>query len=130
MGKWNTPSDLKYRDSDEWIRVDGNTATIGISDYAQDQLNDIVFVELPEVGTTFAKGDVFGVVESVKAASDLHIPVGGTVTEVNTAAEEEPELLNTDPYDKGWIIKITLDDASELDALMDSDAYDTYCEDR
>ena len=130
MGKWNIPSDLKYRDSDEWIRVDGNTAAIGISDYAQDQLNDIVFVELPEVGATFAKGDVFGVVESVKAASDLHIPVSGTVIEVNSAAEEEPELLNTDPYDKGWIIKITLDDASELDALMDSDAYETYCEDR
>ena len=130
MGNWNTPSDLKYRDSDEWIRVDGNTAAIGISDYAQDQLNDIVFVELPEVGATFAKGDVFGVVESVKAASDLHIPVSGTVIEVNSAAEEEPELLNTDPYDKGWIIKITLDDASELDALMDSDAYETYCEDR
>jgi glycine cleavage system H protein len=130
MGKWNTPSDLKYRDSDEWIRVDGNTAAIGISDYAQDQLNDIVFVELPEVGATFAKGDVFGVVESVKAASDLHIPVSGTVIEVNSAAEEEPELLNTDPYDKGWIIKIALDDASELDALMDSDAYETYCEDR
>lgn len=130
MGKWNTPTDLKYAKSDEWIRIEGGNATIGISDYAQDALNDIVFVELPEVGTKLAKGHSFGVVESVKAASDLNMPVGGTVTEVNSALEDDPELINTSPYENGWIIKISVDDAAEADDLMDADAYDTYCETR
>ncbi len=130
MGKWNTPADLKYRETDEWLRIEGDSGVIGISDYAQDQLNDIVFIELPEVGATYAKGDSFGVVESVKAASDLHIPVGGTVTAVNNAAEDEPEILNSDPYDAGWIIKIKLTDAAEAGDLMDAAAYDKFCEER
>ena len=130
MGKWKTPADLKYIESDEWLRIEGNTAVIGISDYAQDQLNDIVYLELPDVGTAYAKGDSFGVVESVKAASDLHIPVGGTVTEVNSAAVDEPELLNADPYGAGWLIKITLANAAEADDLMDAAAYDKFCEAR
>lgn len=130
MAEWNTPSDLKYRDTDEWVRLEGDTAVIGITDYAQDQLNDLVFVELPEVGAKFSKGDVFGVVESVKAASDLHIPVSGEVTETNSAAEDEPELLNTSPYDKGWLVKVRLDDPAEVDELMDAKAYAAYCEDR
>jgi len=130
MGKWNTPADLKYRDSDEWIRIEGDAGTIGISDYAQDQLNDIVFLELPEVGATFKKGDSFGVVESVKAAADLHMPVGGTVTEVNSAAEDDPEMLNAAPYSDGWLIKIKLDDPAEADDLMDAAAYDAYTEER
>lgn len=129
MGKWKTPSDVKYGKTDEWIRVEGDTALIGITDYAQDQLNDIVFLELPDVGAKFASGDTFGVVESVKAAADLHMPVGGTVTEVNNAAEDEPELLNSDPYET-WIIKVTLDDPAQLDDLMDAAAYDKFCEER
>ena len=100
------PAELKYRESDEWLRIDGDTGTIGISDYAQDQLNDIVFVELPEVGASFAKEEIFGVVESVKAASELHMPVSGTVTEVNSGVEDEPETVNTDPYQSAWLVKI------------------------
>ena len=130
MGKWNTPADLKYRESDEWIRIDGDTGTIGITDYAQDQLNDIVFLELPEVGTAFKIGDSFGVVESVKAASDLHIPVSGTVTEINSAAEDDPELLNSDPYGEAWLVKVKLDNPTEVDNLMDAAAYETLCEGR
>jgi glycine cleavage system H protein len=130
MGKWNTPADLKYAQTDEWVRIEGDTATIGISDYAQDSLNDIVFVELPEVGAKLAKGEPFGVVESVKAASDLNAPVSGTVTAVNNDLEDQPELINSDPYGKAWIIKIKVDNASEADALMDSVAYNTYCETR
>ncbi|MAS32944.1 MAG: glycine cleavage system protein H [Anaerolineaceae bacterium] len=130
MGKWNTPADLKYSKSDEWLRIDGDTATVGITDYAQDQLNDVVFLELPEVGAAFGADSVFGVVESVKAASDLHLPVSGTITEVNHAAEDEPETVNTAPYDAGWLVKIKLNNPAEADSLMDADAYTTYCEDR
>lgn len=130
MGKWNTPADLKYRESDEWIRIEGDTGTIGISDYAQDQLNDIVFLELPEVGATFAKGDSLGVVESVKAASDLHVPVGGTVTAINSTAEDDPEMINADPYGEAWLIKIKIDNPGEADDLMDAAAYEAYCEER
>ncbi|RMF80151.1 MAG: glycine cleavage system protein GcvH [Chloroflexi bacterium] len=130
MGKWKTPDDLKYTKNDEWLRIEGDTATVGISDYAQDQLNDIVFVELPDVGASLDKGDSFGVVESVKAAADVYMPIGGTITEVNNAVEDQPELLNTDPYGEGWIIKFTIKDASEANDLMDSAAYDAYCEDR
>jgi glycine cleavage system H protein len=129
MGKWKTPDDLKYAKTDEWLRIEGDEGTIGISDYAQDQLNDLVFVELPEVGAKFTKGQAFGVVESVKAASDVNIPVGGTVTAVNNALETEPELINADPY-KAWIIKIKIDNPTEADALMDAAAYTAYCETR
>jgi glycine cleavage system H protein len=130
MGNWNTPADLKYARSDEWVRLEGESATIGISDYAQDQLNDIVFVELPEVGSKVAKGETVGVVESVKAASDLYSPISGTVTEVNTALQDQPELINSDPYGKGWIAKLKVTDASGADDLMDAAAYAAYCENR
>lgn len=130
MADFKTPADLKYARSDEWVRIEGSSATIGISDYAQDALNDIVYVELPEVGATIAKGEVFGSVESVKAASDLYLPVGGTVSEVNSALEDEPELINSDPFGKGWIIKLTLDGDAATSDLMDADAYAAYCEDR
>lgn len=130
MAGWNTPSDLKYARSDEWVRIEGDTATIGISDYAQDQLNDIVFVELPEVGATIEKGGSVGVVESVKAASDLYAPVSGTVVAVNSALESEPELINADPYGKGWVVKLKLSGEAAVDDLMDAEAYAAYCASR
>jgi glycine cleavage system H protein len=125
-----TPADLKYLRTDEYIKIEGENGTIGITDYAQDQLNDIVFVELPTVGAKFAKGEVFGAVESVKAASDLVMPVGGTVTEINSALEDQPETINASPYEKGWMIKIKIDDASEADGLMNVAAYEDYCKTR
>jgi len=124
------PSDLKYTKNDEWLRIEGNAATVGITDYAQDQLNDIVYVEFPDVGAEFDQGASFGVVESVKAASDIYMPIGGTITEVNSPLGDEPELINTDPYGKGWLIKFTIKNASEADSLMDSAAYTAYCESR
>jgi glycine cleavage system H protein len=130
MANWNTPADLKYARTDEWLRVDGDSGTIGISDYAQDALNDIVFIELPEVGAKFASGESFGVVESVKAASELNMPVGGTVTGVNEAVVENPELINSDPFGEAWLIKIRLDNPAEADSLMDAAAYAAYCETR
>ncbi len=130
MPTLKVPSDLKYTKNDEWLRIEGDTATVGITDYAQDQLNDIVYVEFPDVGSENAQGAAFGVVESVKAASDIYMPVGGTITEVNNALEEKPELINTDPYGKGWLIKFTVKNVAEADGLMDSAAYTTYCESR
>ncbi len=124
------PADLKYTKNDEWVRIEGDSATVGISDYAQDQLNDIVYVELPDVGAAFAQGGSFGVVESVKAASDLYLPIGGTVTEVNSELQDTPELINTDPFGKGWIVKIKVSNAAEADSLMDVEAYKAYCESR
>lgn len=110
----------------EWIEVDGNAGTVGITDYAQGQLGDITFVELPEAGATVKKGDAPCVVDSVKAASDVYAPVSGTVTESNGALEGEPELVNTDPENGGWLFRVTLSDPSELDGLMDKAAYDAY----
>ncbi len=130
MADLKTPADLKYTKNDEWVKIEGDTATIGISDYAQDALNDIVYVEFPDVGATFEKGKTFGVVESVKAASDIFMPIGGTVTEVNSGLEDTPETVNTDPYGKGWLIKIKVKDAAEADALMDSAAYLEFCANR
>jgi glycine cleavage system H protein len=130
MANLKTPADLKYTRNDEWLKIDGDTATVGITDYAQDQLNDIVYVELPDVGASFDKGAAFGVVESVKAASDIYMPVGGAITEVNKALEDNPELINSSPYDEGWIIKFTIKDAAEAGDLMDSAAYIQYCESR
>jgi glycine cleavage system H protein len=124
------PSDLKYARSDEWVRLEGGTATVGITDFAQGELNDIVFVELPETGAQVTRGQAFGVVESVKAASDIYAPVSGTVAEVNTALQDQPELINHDPYGRGWIATIRVGDASELDAMMDSQAYAAYLESR
>lgn len=130
MGNWKTPETLKYAKSDEWLLLEGDTATLGVSDYAQDQLNDIVFVELPSVGDQITAGEAFGNVESVKAASDLISPISGTVTEVNSALEGTPELLNSDPYGKGWIVKIAVSDASGAAGLMDAAAYSAFCETR
>ncbi len=129
MGNWNTPADLKYARTDEWLRLDGETGTIGLTDYAQDALNDLVYVELPEVGAKFAKGAAFGTVESVKAASDLIMPVSGIVTEVNGALESEPEQINADPYG-AWIIKIKLDGPADTSDLLDAEAYAAYCSER
>jgi len=117
------PEDLKYAKTDEWIRVDGDTATVGISDYAQDALNDIVYVEFKDVGDTISQGETFGEVESVKAASELVMPVSGEILEVNTTLEDSPETINSDPYGDGWLVKIKITDASGLDALLDAAAY-------
>ena len=115
-----------YSQDHEWIDVDGDTGTVGITDYAQGQLGDITFVELPEAGSNQSKGNAACVVDSVKAASDVYAPVGGTVTQANAALEGEPELVNTDPEGAGWLFKLTLTDAGELDGLMDKAAYDAF----
>ena len=117
---------LYYTQDHEWIDVDGDTGTVGITDYAQGQLGDITFVELPDAGTALKKGDAPCVVDSVKAASDVYAPVSGTVTEANAALEGEPELVNTDPEQGGWLFRLTLADADELEGLMDRAAYDEY----
>lgn len=130
MAKWKTPNDLKYTKNDEWVRIEGDTGTLGVTDYAQEQLNDIVFVELPSIGATLGKGESFGVVESVKAASDVFMPMGGTITEVNSALESEPELINTDPFGAGWVLKFKIANSSDADDLMDATAYAAFCESR
>lgn len=117
------PDDVRYAEDHEWARREGDTIRIGINDYAQDQLGDIVFVELPEVDETLKQGEEFGTVESVKAVSELYIPVGGKVLSVNTDLGESPELVNTSPYDDGWMIEIDPANPDELDSLMDIDAY-------
>ena len=117
------PDDLRYSKEHEWVRVEGSHGTIGITSFASDELGDIVFVELPEVGASVAQFATFGVVESVKAVSDLYSPVSGSITEVNEALRDAPELLNSDPYGEGWIARIELSDPTELDALMDAAAY-------
>lgn len=117
------PKDLRYTKDHEWVRVEGDTATIGVTDFAAKQLGDVVFVDLPQVGRTVDQFATFGVVESVKAVSDLYAPVSGTVTEVNEALRDSPELLNSDPFGEGWIARVELADPSELDALMDAKAY-------
>lgn len=117
-----------FTEDHEWIDVDGDTATVGITDYAQSQLGDIVFVEVPATGTQLAKGGDAAVVESVKAASDVYSPVTGTVTEGNGALEEDPALANTDPQGEGWFFKLTIADKGELDGLMDEAAYKAFCD--
>lgn len=119
----NVPDDLRYSTDHEWVRVDGNTITLGITDYAQDALGDVVFVDVPEVGTAVAVGGTFSEVESTKSVSDIYAPVSGTISEVNADLADSPELLNDDPYGDGWLCKIDLADASELDALLDADGY-------
>jgi glycine cleavage system H protein len=109
----SVPGDLKYRETHEWVRIEGETATVGISEHAQDELGDVVFVELPEKGATFSAGESFGTVESVKAVSDLYAPVGGEVVGVNEALEESPEKINEDPYGEGWIVKLRVSDTGE-----------------
>ncbi len=115
--------DYRYADDHEWLKVDGDKALVGISDYAQDQLGEIVFVELPEIGDEFAKGDEFGTVESTKAVSELYMPVGGKIAAVNKALEDSPELVTNEPYTGGWIVEIEIADASEVQSLMDKAAY-------
>ena len=125
----NIPADLKYTKEDEWVKVEGNIATIGVTDYAQDALSDIVYLELPAEGDSFSAGETFGVVESVKAASDLYMPVSGTVAEANENLIDAPETVNSDPFG-AWMVKVDMSDPSQLDALMDADAYTKYCEER
>jgi len=117
------PEELKYTEEHEWVMVEEDLAVVGITDFAQDALGDVVFVELPEVGAVLEAGKAFGVVESVKAVSDIYAPVSGTVEEVNDDLVDTPEILNTSPYEDGWMIKIKMDDASEVDGLMDADGY-------
>ena len=119
----NVPTDLKYASSHEWVRVEGDVATIGISDHAQAELTELVFVELPEVGRELKAGDASAVVESVKTASDVYAPVSGEVIEVNTALEETPELINKSAHGDGWVFKIRPDDATKLVEMMDAEAY-------
>ncbi len=118
----NLPEDVRYTKDHEWAKLTGDTIKIGISDYAQDQMGDIVFVEMPDVGDTFEEGDEFGTLESVKAVSELYIPVGGEVVAINEELEDTPELLNQDPYG-GWIVEIKPKDTQEIEQLFDRDAY-------
>lgn len=115
---------VKYSEDHEWIKVEGDIATVGITQHAQDALGDVVFVELPEVGKTYAQKDTAGVVESVKAAADVYMPVSGEIVEINQALADEPSLANSDPMGAGWFFKVKLSDASQLDALLDATAYD------
>jgi len=119
---------VKFTEDHEWISVDGDIGTVGISPYAAGQLGDVVYVELPDVGKEIAKGDEAAVVESVKAASEVYAPVGGEVTEVNAALEDAPETVNASADGEGWFLKMKIADASELDSLMDEAAYKTYCD--
>jgi len=124
----NFPSDLKYTKEHEWVRLDGETATVGITDHAQDSLGDVVYVELPEQGAAVTKGDAFGVVESVKAVSDLYAPLSGDVVEVNDAIVDSPEGINEDPYGEGWMIKVTASDLGDLEELLAPDEYEKFVE--
>ena len=123
LSELSFPDDFRYSESHEWVKADGDKVKIGITDYAQDQLGDIVFVEMPEVGATFKKGAEFGTVESVKAVSELYIPIAGEVVAVNGALEDAPELINNSPYTDGWMIQVKPDDPSEIESLMTKDAY-------
>jgi glycine cleavage system H protein len=117
---------IKYTPDHEWLKIDGNTATVGITHHAQDALGDVVFVDLPEIGKTFAAKDIAGVVESVKAAADVYMPVTGEITEVNEALRADPSLANTDPMGAGWFFKVKLSNAAELDGLMDETSYTSF----
>jgi glycine cleavage system H protein len=117
------PAELKYTEDHEWVRVEGDNATVGITDFAQGELGDVVFVEIETEGEELDKGETFGTVEAVKTVSDLFMPVGGEVAEVNESLADEPELVNKDPYGKGWMIKIKMSDSSELDDLLSADDY-------
>jgi glycine cleavage system H protein len=119
-------SDKRYTEDHEWVAVDGDTATVGISDYAQEQLGDLVFVELPAVGKTVAKGDELAVIESVKAASEVYAPIDGSVTETNAALANAPDLVNTDAEGEGWFCRMTMADTGQLDALMTAEKYQAY----
>ncbi|XP_010420656.1 PREDICTED: glycine cleavage system H protein 2, mitochondrial [Camelina sativa] len=120
--------DLKYADSHEWVKIEGNKATVGITDHAQEHLGDVVYVELPDVGRSVSQGESFGAVESVKATSDINSPISGKVLQVNKDLSESPALVTSSPYEEGWIIKVELSDAGEVKKLMDSDKYSKFCE--
>lgn len=124
------PAELRYSEHDEWARVEEDEVITGITDYAQDQLSDIVYVELPEVGDQFDKGEPYGVVESVKAASDVYMPASGEIVEVNLELEDTPEIVNEDPYGKGWFVRIRPAELADLDELMDAEAYRAHVEAR
>lgn len=119
----NVPGELKYTKEHEWVKVDGQTATIGITDYAQGELGDVVFVELPDIGSEVSQGDTFGTIEAVKAVSELYSPVNGKVTEVNTALDDDPMVVNRDPYGDGWMMKVELTDTAQLEQLLAPDGY-------
>lgn len=126
MAEFKTPAELKYTKEHEWIKIEGNIGTVGITDFAQDQLGDVVFVELPAVGRELKAHEQFGVVESVKTVSDLYIPVAGKVVEINPALDGSPELVNSGTYTDGWMVKIELTNPSDVDALLDAGAYEAY----
>jgi len=120
------PADLKYTKEHEWVRLEGETATVGITEHAQDALGDVVYVELPEVGSEITKGEAFGVVESVKAVSDLYAPLTGNVTEANESIVDSPEVINEDPYGEGWMVKVEISNPDDLDELLSADEYETF----
>lgn len=120
----NIPEDLRYTSDHEWVKVDGGIATVGITDHAQEELSDVVFVELPNVGQAVGLGDAIAVVESVKAASDIYAPLGGEVVEINTEVESDPSIINSSPYEEGWIFKLRYDEDSDLEELLDADGYE------
>ena len=127
----NFPAGYKYANTDEWVKVEGNVATVGVSDYAQEQLSDVVFVEIAvSQDDVVKKGALLGTIESVKAASDINLPVSGKVIAINEALSDSPELVNTEPYDKAWMVKIELSDPAEVNTLMDEKAYQKFCEER
>ncbi len=119
----NFPAELKYTKDHEWVRVEGGDAYIGITEFAQRELGDIVYIDIPSVGKEVAKEEVFGTVEAVKTVSDLFMPLTGTVTEINPALDSQPELVNSDPYGEGWMVKVSLNDAAEAESLLTADAY-------
>ncbi|MBX3055660.1 MAG: glycine cleavage system protein GcvH [Anaerolineae bacterium] len=124
------PANYRFSDDDEWVRVEGDEVVIGITDHAQDSLSDIVYLQLPDVGDSFGAGDAFGVVESVKAAADLLMPIAGEVTAVNTPLIDTPELVNSDPYGDAWMIRVRPDNMADADALMDAAAYEKFLAER
>jgi glycine cleavage system H protein len=121
----NFPAELKYTKDHEWVRIEGNDAYIGITEFAQRELGDIVYIDITAAGKEVNKEDVFGTVEAVKTVSDLFMPVSGTVTEINPALDSQPELVNTDPYGKGWMVKISIKNASDIDSLLSAETYQT-----
>ena len=127
---WKTPEDRVYTETDEWVMLDGQSALIGITDYAQDQLSDIVYLELPTIDESFNKDDIFATVESVKAAADVNMPGVGKITEVNNGLEDQPELINVEPYEGAWFVKIDVQDVNQIEELMDAKTYMDYCESR
>ena len=122
----NTPNDIKYTKDHEWVSLDGETATIGITDYAQSQLGDIVFVEFPDINSEINQNETFGVIEAVKTVADLFAPVSGEIIEVNSSLEDSPNFINSDPYGSGWIIKLKINDSNEYNGLMSSDVYEEH----